>query len=507
MRRHRRQLPEWFPADQAEEIFQATYPFHPTVLSVFERKWQSLPRFQRTRGILRLLALWVSRAWQRAYQEGSKEPLITLGSAPLGDSFFRAAAFEQLGEAHLEAAVLSDIAGEEAHAVRLDQEAGGSVKRLRLHEQVAVTVFFESSGGQVRNEATLPEVRLAVGGPEVEIGWIEDALGSLVGRCYYLDARGTAYWISHRPTLNKLLSDRRAALSGPEAEEQIREKVRQTIREVFKVGGAGLERRYFPEDPAEVSDVPLLRLLVMAPEHSWENAEREQTKNLVQRMIQEYGGRERTYKSGLIFVVAEGGVLLANEARTLLALESLEDPVEQGAAEAGAGAGEGDPREEAPQRAETSGAGLERLPPGAPSGKGQRVTGGVSGAVPSQHGRVTGGFHFNTSQTGRHRGGNREPGLLRPPLATSPPGKVEYPSSSGGVLCFPALPPFAQPRCPAEDHRPGCAGGEIRLHGAIGGKHKVYLSRSRLYGRPGGVLRRGLVSATGRFTVTDSGTI
>ncbi len=329
VRKNRTQLPEWFPADQAELVFRATYPFHPTVLSVFERKWQSLPRFQRTRGILRLLALWVSHDWQRAYREGTREPLIVLGSAPMEDPFFRAAVFEQLGEGRLEAAVLSDIASPEAHAVRLDQEAGGSMRRLRLHQQVATAVFFESSGGQVRNEATLPEVRLAVGGPEIEMGWIEDTLENLVGRCYYLDARGTAYWISHRPTLNKILSDRRAALSGPEAEEQIREKVRQAIREVFKTGGAGIERRYFPEDSVDIPDVGALRLVVMAPEHGWENAERERTKDLLRRMVQEFGGRGRTYKSGLIFAVAESGAHLTDEARTLLALESLEDPAEQ----------------------------------------------------------------------------------------------------------------------------------------------------------------------------------
>ena len=45
-----------------KERFERAYPFHPAVLSVFERKWQSLPRFQRTRGILRLLALWVANA-------------------------------------------------------------------------------------------------------------------------------------------------------------------------------------------------------------------------------------------------------------------------------------------------------------------------------------------------------------------------------------------------------------------------------------------------------------
>src|SRR5205085_7278443 len=60
---HRQQIPTWFPVDRGREALSATYPFHPMVLSVFERKWQELPRFQRTRGILRLLALWVSKAY------------------------------------------------------------------------------------------------------------------------------------------------------------------------------------------------------------------------------------------------------------------------------------------------------------------------------------------------------------------------------------------------------------------------------------------------------------
>jgi len=320
---HRQQIPEWFPVDRAEELFTATYPFHPTVLSVFERKWQSLPRFQRTRGILRLLALWVSRAYQEAFRVGSRDPLITLGSAPLADGDFRAAVFEQLGEDRLEAAVLSDIAGEEAHAVRLDAGAVESLRRARLHQKVAAAVFFESSGGQARNEATLPEVRLAVGGPGLDIGNIETALEDLVRACYYLHPRGTAYWVSFRPNLNKILADRRATLSGPEAEEDIRERVRQVIREAFKAGPP-LERRYFPESPADIPDLPALTLVVLAPEHGWEDARR-----LVLDMTQNYGGRGRTYKSGLIFAVAEGGAQLFDEAKTLLALESLDDPAER----------------------------------------------------------------------------------------------------------------------------------------------------------------------------------
>ena len=57
--------PEWTAVDtsttekKAKEFlqarFEACYPFHPATLSVFQRKWQSLPQFQQTRGTLAML--------------------------------------------------------------------------------------------------------------------------------------------------------------------------------------------------------------------------------------------------------------------------------------------------------------------------------------------------------------------------------------------------------------------------------------------------------------------
>lgn len=44
---HRQQIPNWFPIDNARDAFAATYPFHPTVISVFERKWQACPGSSR----------------------------------------------------------------------------------------------------------------------------------------------------------------------------------------------------------------------------------------------------------------------------------------------------------------------------------------------------------------------------------------------------------------------------------------------------------------------------
>ncbi len=74
MNENRPQIPNWFSIDRAKDAFEATYPFHPMVLSVFERKWQELPRFQRTRGILRLLALWVYFCFTGQFRRHRRSP-------------------------------------------------------------------------------------------------------------------------------------------------------------------------------------------------------------------------------------------------------------------------------------------------------------------------------------------------------------------------------------------------------------------------------------------------
>ena len=298
---HRQQLPSWFPADTAREAFAASYPFHPSVLSVFERKWQALPRFQQTRGVLRLLALWVSNAYVEGFKGAHKDPLITLGTAPIHDSMFRAAVFEQLGEQRLEAAITTDIAGKDhAHAVRLDKEGTKEVKRARLHRKVATSIFFESNGGQQRGEATLLEVRLSVAEPSLDIGNVEQCLESLADTCYYLSAQKNRYRFSFQPNLNKLLSDRRASVPG----NAIRARVRAEIQKVFGAG-KGVERVFFSERSNQIPDRAVLTVVVMSPEFE---AVEVSTKLKVDKLSKEHGSSSRIYKSALIWcVVPEGG--------------------------------------------------------------------------------------------------------------------------------------------------------------------------------------------------------
>ncbi|MDE2981419.1 MAG: DUF499 domain-containing protein [Gemmatimonadota bacterium] len=318
MAAHRHQLPSWFPIDSARETLAASYPFHPSVLSVFERKWQALPRFQHTRGILRLLALWVSHAYVKGFKGAHKDPLITLGSAPLDDPTFRAAVFEQLGESRLEGAVTTDIVGKKhAHALRLDTEATAEVKKARLHRKVATSIFFESNGGQRQGEATLPEVRLAVAEPDLDIGNVEQSLEALADTCYFLSAEKNCYRFSFKPNLNKLLADRRASVPT----NATRDRVRAEIQNVFAAEPGVVERIYFPERTNQVPDRAALTLIVLPPES--EAGERT-TVTLMETMAKEHGSSSRTYKSALIWCVAEDGTLLSDEARKVLAWEDIQ---------------------------------------------------------------------------------------------------------------------------------------------------------------------------------------
>ncbi len=316
---NRNQVPSWFPIDHAREAFEATYPFHPMTLSVFERKWQALPRFQQTRGVLRLLALWVARAYQDGFKGAHRDALIGLGTAPLEDTLFRTAAFEQLGESRLEGAVTTDIVGKtESHAARLDKEAEDAVKKARLHRKAATVVFFESNGGQARAEATQPEIRLAVAEPGMDLGHVETVLEALSSSCYYLHTERNRYRFNVSPNLNKLLADRRANIPL----EKIDERVRSVVQETFAKGSPGVDRVYFPEKSIQVPNRPALILTVLAPTLSMEDEKK--TRQAAEAMTREYGSSDRTFKTGVVWCVADSPAALQDEARKLLAWEDID---------------------------------------------------------------------------------------------------------------------------------------------------------------------------------------
>jgi hypothetical protein len=203
------------------------------------------------------------------------------------------------------------------HALRLDKEAQKDLKKARLHRKVATTIFFESNGGQAQAEATIPEIRLAVSEPDLDIANLETVLDALASECYYLLINQNKYRFSISPNLNKILADRRANITNSRIEKQIKEE----ITKIFS-SNTGLPLVFFPEKSNSLPNQPILTLAVLNPDYSYQNPE---TTILIESLIKEAGNSARTYKSALLFALADNDTQLRQDARKLLAWEDIRD--------------------------------------------------------------------------------------------------------------------------------------------------------------------------------------
>jgi hypothetical protein len=69
-----------------------------------------------------MFAQWGLIAFRKDHREARREPLITLGSAPLHVREFRSVVLGQLGEVRLDPYLDSDIAGTQKKAAALDAD-------------------------------------------------------------------------------------------------------------------------------------------------------------------------------------------------------------------------------------------------------------------------------------------------------------------------------------------------------------------------------------------------
>jgi hypothetical protein len=325
--------PEWTAVDTAtteakareflQGRFEACYPFHPATLSVFQRKWQALPQYQQTRGTLAMLAQWIAWAYREGFTHARREPLITLGSAPLEVREFRSIVLGQLGESRLVAAIDADIAGAQAHARALDADTKGPLRDI--HRRVSTAILFESSGGQVDKVAHLPELRFALGEPEVDTTSVDTAALALEGRAYYLRRVGSdGFQIRHQPTLKKVVSDRRASL---DEQSEIRPAIQAVVKREFDRGRT-LPVGYFPADSAEVQDSPKLTLVVLEPGTEWSG--NGGLRESLAAWTRQRGTSPRLYPGALVWCLKKPGRELRDTVELALAWQRVQRDIDQG---------------------------------------------------------------------------------------------------------------------------------------------------------------------------------
>ena len=325
--------PEWTAVDAARTDeksreflrgrFEACYPFHPATLSVFQRKWQALAQYQQTRGTLAMLAQWISIASQEGFRKARAEPLLTLGSAPLFDTGFCSVILGQLGEPRLVAAIDSDIAGEHSHAKALDADTKGPLRDI--HRRVGTAILFESSGGQVEKVAHLPELRFALGEPEVDTTSVDSAAHALESKSYFIRRVGSdGYKISHQFTIRKVVNDRRASL---DEETEIKPALRKLVEEEFR-RGASIPVVAFPREGSEVLDSPRLMLVVADPETEWTGGGHVRAR--IAEWTKQRGKSPRLYPGALVWCVRKPGRDLREKVEMWLSWERVGKEIADG---------------------------------------------------------------------------------------------------------------------------------------------------------------------------------
>jgi hypothetical protein len=325
--------PQWTAVDptlterRAREVlrdrFAACYPFHPATLSVFQRKWQSLPQYQQTRGTLGMLGQWLSRLYALHHQQARSEPLITLGSAPLEDRSFRTTILGQLGAPRLYTAIEADLAADTAHARMLDADTKAPLQDL--HRHVGTAILFECSGGQTDRAAHLPELRFALGGPLVDTTSIDTAAAALEARAFFVRQVGSdGYRIGSKPKLNKVVAEKRASL------DELRDvlpEARRLIEREFE-SGSPVPVVAFPGDGAGVRDTPRLSLLIVEPDTPWDGSA--DMRAFLAAWTYRRGKESRLFPASLLWCLRQPGRVLIERVETALAWRAVRQDLAAG---------------------------------------------------------------------------------------------------------------------------------------------------------------------------------
>ena len=313
-----------FPSGVAERDYvdrvASAYPIHPELFDRLYQDWSTLERFQRTRGVLRLMAAVIHQLWTR----GDQSLLIMPGTIPLDATPVRNELLRYLPDTW--AAVLdTDIDGPESRPYAID----GSVPALGTYSaarRVARTVFIGSAPSVTEQRVRgVEEVRIRLGcaQPGEPAAVFGDALRRMGAQLTYLYADGTRHWYDTRPTVNKLARDRAQGYHEMEVHSESAGRLRGVPKNrdfaAFHVA---------PLETSDVVDEDRARVVVLRPEFSHKRSTAE-TPGLSQarKLLEGRGAAQRLYKNMLVFIAADegDGEALASAVRDFLAWQSIHD--------------------------------------------------------------------------------------------------------------------------------------------------------------------------------------
>jgi predicted AAA+ superfamily ATPase len=310
-----------------EKRIKAAYPIHPEIFDRLYTDWSTLVKFQRTRGVLRLMAAVIHSLWEK----GDKNPLILPSTIPIDEPRVQDELTRYLSD-NWRPVIDKDVDGAGSLPLRIDAEVP-SLGRYAACRRVARTIYLGSAPTTTGANRGIEDRRIKLGCvmPGESPAIFGDALRRLANAATYLYPDGPRYWYSTQPTVTKVADDLAEQLKrNPDAvAQEIGERLRSHLhREEDKkshtTGGFSLVHP-LPQASGDVPDVLETRLVVLGPEHPYSKEADSPADVEAKRILATRGTAPRLYQNTLAFLAVDKSRLqdLDEAVRRYLAWETI----------------------------------------------------------------------------------------------------------------------------------------------------------------------------------------
>ena len=295
------------------------YPIHPEVFDRLSQDWAVIPGFQRTRGVLRMMATCISRLYQEQDQSLLIMPAnLTLGDPALADEFTRLLA-RSGGNWD---PVVQEIDSHGSRTEQIDRSSQSFIEVGNAARRTARTLFLGSATGGAVKGITTRQIHLGVVEPGQGISVYNDALSRMTGNLYFLYNLDDRYYFHTQENLNKVAIDRAAEYTENDIYGEINSRLERAI-------GRDPSVQICPTSPSLVKDSETIQYIILPPQASLPSREKETDVACETALnILTYSAddeRQRTFRNTLLFIAARRDDIreLKNLVKNYLAWNSI----------------------------------------------------------------------------------------------------------------------------------------------------------------------------------------
>ena len=310
--------PECRDADY-EKRLKAAYPIHPEIFDRLYTDWSTLVKFQRTRGVLRLMAAVIHSLWEK----GDRSPLILPANVSIDDPRVQSELTRYLSDNWVPV-IERDVDGPSSLPLRLDSEVP-NLGKFSACRRVARAIYLGSAPLTQAAHRGLEDRRVKLGCvmPGESPAVFGDALRRLAGAATYLYQDGPRYWYSTQPTVTKLAEDRAEQLKRDP--DKVVQELDQRLRADLRRTGDFSRIHAMPHSGQDVPDDLDARLVVLSVDHAYTKELLSGAEIAAKAILESRGNTPRLYRNTLVFLAADKTRLqdLDEATRKYLAWETI----------------------------------------------------------------------------------------------------------------------------------------------------------------------------------------